>query len=33
MRLYSSVDLTGNVNMIEKLVLGGTGNRNLSPMR
>ena len=25
MRLYSSVDLTGNVNMIEKLVLGGTG--------
>ena len=27
MRLYSPVDLTGNVNMIEKLVLGGTGNR------
>ena len=25
MRLYSPVDLTGNVNMIEKLVLGGTG--------
>ena len=25
MRLYSSVHLTGNVNMIEKLVLGGTG--------
>ena len=24
MRLYSPVDLTGNVNMIEKLVLGGT---------
>ena len=23
MRLYSPVDLTGNVNMIEKLVLGG----------
>ena len=30
MRLYSSVDLTGNVNMIEKLVLGGTGTgRNM----
>ena len=27
MRRYSSVDLAGNVNMIEKLVLGGTGNR------
>ena len=25
MRLYSPVDLTGNVNLIEKLVLGGTG--------
>ena len=25
MGLYSSIDLTGNVNMIEKLVLGGTG--------
>ena len=25
MRLHSSVDLTGNVNMIEKLDLGGTG--------
>ena len=25
MRLYSQVDLTGNVNMIKKLVLGGTG--------
>ena len=25
MRLYSPVDLTGNVNMIEKLVLSGTG--------
>ena len=24
MRLYSPVNLTGNVNMIEKLVLGGT---------
>ena len=24
MRLYSQVDLTGIVNMIEKLVLGGT---------
>ena len=24
MRFYSPVDLTGNVNMIEKLVLGGT---------
>ena len=24
MRLYSPVDLTGKVNMIEKLVLGGT---------
>ena len=27
MRLYSPVDLTGNVNMIEKLVLSGTGDR------
>ena len=27
MRLHSPVDLTGNVNMIEKLVLGGTWNR------
>ena len=25
MRLHSPVDLIGNVNMIEKLVLGGTG--------
>ena len=25
MRLYFPVDLTGNVNMIEKLVSGGTG--------
>ena len=25
MRLYSPVDLSGNVNMIEKLVLKGTG--------
>ena len=25
MRLYSPVDLTGDMNMIEKLVLGGTG--------
>ena len=25
MRLYSPDDLTSNVNMIEKLVLGGTG--------
>ena len=25
MRLYSPVDSNGNVNMIEKLVLGGTG--------
>ena len=30
MRLYSPVDLTGNVNMIEKLVLGGTGTGDLS---
>ena len=29
MRLYSPVDLTGNVNMIEKLVLGGTGTGDL----
>ena len=42
MRLYSPVDLTGNVNMIEKLVLGGTGTgtsrssarcANLKPLR
>ena len=36
MRLYSPVDLTGNVNMIQKLVLGGTGTGDLpilSPMR
>ena len=31
MRLYSPVDLTSNVNMIEKLVLGGTGTGDLSP--
>ena len=29
MRLYSPVDLTGIVNMIEKLVLGGTEGRTL----
>ena len=29
MPLYSPVDLTGNVNMIEKLVLGGTGTGDL----
>ena len=29
MRLYSLVDLTGNLIMIEKLVLGGTGTRDL----
>ena len=29
MRLYSPVDLTGNVNMIEKLVLGRTGTGDL----
>ena len=29
MRLYSPVDLTGNVNMIKKLVLGGTGTGDL----
>ena len=29
MGLYSPVDLTGNVNMIEKLVLGGTGTGDL----
>ena len=29
MRLYSPVDLTGKVNMIEKLVLGGTGTWDL----
>ena len=36
MRLHSPVDLTDNVNMIEKLVLGGTGTGDLpilSPMR
>ena len=36
MRLYSPVDLTGNVNMIEKLVLGETGTGEipiLSPTR
>ena len=36
MRLYSPVDLTGSVNMIEKLVLGGTGTGDLpilTPMR
>ena len=36
MRLYSPVDLTSNVNMIEKLVLGGTGTGDLpilSPTR
>ena len=35
-RLYSPVDLTGNVNMIEKLVLAGTGTGDLpilSPTR
>ena len=30
MRLYSPVDLTGNVNMIRKLVLDGTGTGDLS---
>ena len=29
MQLHSSVDLTGNVNMIEKLVKGGTGTGDL----
>ena len=29
MRLYSPVDLTGNVNLIETLVLGGTGTGDL----
>ena len=29
MRLYFPVELTGNVNMIEKLVLGGTGTGDL----
>ena len=29
MRLYSPVDLTGNLIMIEKLVLGGTGTGDL----
>ena len=29
MRLYSPVDSTGDVNMIEKLVLGGTGTGDL----
>ena len=36
MRLYSPVDLTGNLNMIEKLVLGGTETGDLpinSPTR
>ena len=33
MRLYSPVDLTGNVNIIEQLVLGGTGTGDLSPTR
>ena len=36
MRLYSPIDLTGNVNMIEKLVGGGTGTGDLqilSPTR
>ena len=36
MRFYSPVDLTGNVNMIEMLVLGGTGTGDfqiLSPTR
>ena len=36
MRLYFPVDLTGNVNMIEKLVSGGTGTGDLpilSPTR
>ena len=28
MRLYSQVDLTSNVNTIEKLILGGTGTRD-----
>ena len=32
MRLYYPVDLAGNVNMIEKLVLGGTGTGDL-PIR
>ena len=31
MRLYFPVDLTGNVNMIEKLVLGGTGTGDRGP--
>ena len=30
MRFYSPIDLTGNMNMIEKLVLGGTGIGDLS---
>ena len=29
MELYFPVDLTGNMNMIKKLVLGGTGNGDL----
>ena len=36
MRLYSPVDLTGNVNIIDKLALGGTLTRDLpilSPTR
>ena len=32
MRLYFPVDLTGNVNMIEKLVLSGTGTGDLAPI-
>ena len=32
MRLYYPVDLAGNVNMIAKLVLGGTGTGDL-PIR
>ena len=33
MRLHSPVDLTGNVNMIEKLVLGGTGTGDLQILK
>ena len=36
MRLYSPVDLAGDVNMIEKIVLGGTGTGDfpiLNPTR
>ena len=32
MRLYSPVDLTGNVNMIEKLILGGTERHQVTNM-